>query len=480
MAYDLSAWLNANLPQNSILQGICGVGGMGVVFRVHRLDWDIVMAVKVPKPSKTRPIENVAIGECELWADIGLHPYVATLFYTSMIDGQLCTFSEFVENGGLDVALRCKKHLGIDDETSLSRILTICASTAWGLEAAHQSELVHCDFKPGNVLVQPDFSAKVTDFGLARRNQHGSFKCPGGTPLYASPEQARGEDLTSATDFWSWAATCFEMFVGEASWHSGAAVRAAFFEFLQNGKKAPRFPSMPDSLVEILELCLSTEPRDRPRSFSEIAKAICAIHSNLLDEPCPASQPDLKLVAADSLNNRAVCLLDLGEQSRAKLLLQEALKNDPYHPEALFNYHTIIRGGNAQALSEAEKMLQESAALDSANHIPFVLLAKLSRFLGRHEDANRFQRFAAERSGLQLSSEVIHGKQRLAPVLAKPMSGDELAFHKERFYRLIAKAQTALTIHDFENANRYVLMAGDIPGFARHPDLYKLRRTLSS
>ena len=474
----LEEWLRENLPDTYTFEGICGSGGMGVVFRIRHRDWGVTLAVKVPKDAKQQIETQQFLHEAEIWAEMGLHPYVATLHYVIKLDSRYCTFSEFVESGGLDVSLRSRLHRGTDEETTLSRILSLSASTAWGLDASHRAGLVHCDFKPGNVLLEPDFTAKVTDFGLARRDQHGPFACPGGTPLYASPEQARHEHLTAAPDYWSWAATCFEMFIGEPSWQSGAAVGAAFNEFLDNGAKFPGFPKIPHEFSRILRSCLAYQPSDRPDSFREIAEEICEIHSQLLDEPCPASPPDMELVAADSLNNRAVSQLDIGDEARADGLLREALALDKYHPEAIFNYYAIIQGKDTRSLSVGEKMLKESAALDSFNPVPCILLARLASHLGREEDAKRFLRSAAERGGADNAAETVPSKRRLLPVLAKPMSGDDFAFHKERFHRLIAKAKNALTTHDTENASRYVLMAGDIPGFARHPDLHRLRSVL--
>jgi serine/threonine protein kinase len=476
---DLSAWLRVNLPGNYSFENCCGTGGMGVVFRVKHNDWGLPLAVKVPKRSRDRKDAELFRQEAEVWADIGLHPYVATLFYVRELDSRLCTFSEFVEIGGLDGVLRKGEHRGTDNEITLSRILSFAASTAWGLDAAHRAGLVHCDFKPGNVLVESNSTAKVTDFGLARRCDSGGFACPGGTPLYASPEQVRCEELTSATDFWSWAATCFEMFIGGPNWQSGAAVGAAFHEYLESGAKFPGFPQMPDAFAKTLGACFATKFSDRPDSFREIAEAICEMHFHLLGEPCPASPPDMGLVAADSLNNRAVSLLDLGEIPRASALLREALALDQYHPEAIFNYHAIIQGKEPSSLSVAEKTLKESAALDSFNPIPWILLARLASHLGRQEDANRYLRSATERGGSDNAAETIPAIRRIVPVLANPMSGDDLAFHKDRFYRLIAKAKNALTTHDTDNASRYVLMAGDIPGFARHPDLHRLRAVLN-
>ena len=165
----------------------------------------------------------------------------------------------------------------------------------------------------------------------------------------------------------------------------------------------------------------------------------------------------------------------MGDAARAERFLREALDLDPYHPEAIFNYHAIIQGKDHNSLNIAETLLKESAALDSFSPIPWILLSRLATHLGREADATSFLLTAAEKGGAENATLTIPANRRLVPVLAKPMSGAAVAFHKDRFHRLITKAKSALATHDTENAGRYVLMAGDIPGFARHPELHRLR-----
>jgi hypothetical protein len=63
-------------------------------------------------------------------------------------------------------------------------------------------------------------------------------------------------------------------------------------------------------------------------------------------------------------------------------------------------------------------------------------------------------------------------------LLSWQISCEQIFFNRERFFRLLEKGEVSFLEGDSENARRYVLMAGDIPGFARHPSLHKLRRQL--
>ena len=94
--------------------------------------------------------------------------------------------------------------------------------------------MIHQDVKPANVLMLPDGTAKITDFGLAKaRAAAGELvmadagrsilvSTGGMTPAYCSPEQANNEPLSRKTDIWSWAVSVLEMLLGEVCWQSGA------------------------------------------------------------------------------------------------------------------------------------------------------------------------------------------------------------------------------------------------------------------
>jgi tetratricopeptide (TPR) repeat protein len=134
-----------------------------------------------------------------------------------------------------------------------------------------------------------------------------------------------------------------EMFMGGIHWQSGAAAGAVLEEFGERGRKAVRLPAMPETVFELLTRCLEYRPSGRPGSCIEIAEELREIYEDEFGEQCDAEKPDLELLAADSLNNRAVSLLDIGRATNAEALLQQALTLDPHHPEATFNLTAIRR-----------------------------------------------------------------------------------------------------------------------------------------
>ena len=91
---------------------------------------------------------------------------------------------------------------------------------AEGLDYAHAQDppVLHCDIKPGNIIITPDHEAKLLDFGIAQGIQESVTRLTGQatmTPLYASPEQLRGEPLAAASDTYSLAAVLYECLAGQ-------------------------------------------------------------------------------------------------------------------------------------------------------------------------------------------------------------------------------------------------------------------------
>ena len=147
-------------------------GGMGSVWRVHHKDWNVDLAMKRPNPrffaegSQQRKEEFIA--ECENWINLGLHPNIVSCYYVRDIGGVPSIFSEWMENGSLKDRIKdCSLYEGTEKEVQ-KRILDIAIQITRGLQYAHESDLVHQDIKPGNILMTGDWDAKIADFGLAK------------------------------------------------------------------------------------------------------------------------------------------------------------------------------------------------------------------------------------------------------------------------------------------------------------------------
>ncbi|MGW7041171.1 WD40 repeat domain-containing serine/threonine protein kinase [Streptomyces avermitilis] len=319
-------------------------GGMGLVYRVHHLGWDVDLAVKSPRPALIRHPDGRLqfVTEAQTWMALDMHPHVCTCYYVRTIDDVPRVFAEYAHGGSLRELIDSGQlHRG-DPADRLTRLLDLAIQTAWGLEHAHRRGVVHRDVKPANVLLGTDGTAKVTDFGLARvrdtavPRQDGlpmatTLVSAGGfTPAYASPEQLAGNPVGRRTDVWSFALSVLDMCAGGVTWTVGRPADTVLAAHAQNG-------ILPAPLADLLGRCLRQDPARRPASMAAIADELRDIYAETAHRPYPRATPELAELRADELNNRALSLLDLGDATEAEAAFAAALRVDPNHLEATFN-----------------------------------------------------------------------------------------------------------------------------------------------
>jgi len=154
---------------------------------------------------------------------------------------------------------------------------------AAALEHAHQSQVLHRDVSPGNVLLADGtqgLQVKLSDFGLARSAtpaaDAAALTAPGatvGTPAYLSPEAIRGEPVDARSDLYSFGATAYELLAGSLS-HAGETPVAVLAEKLSEAPRpmAQASPGLevPEAVESIVARCLSIDPALRPQSAAEL------------------------------------------------------------------------------------------------------------------------------------------------------------------------------------------------------------------
>jgi WD40 repeat protein len=324
-------------------------GGIGLVYRVRHLRWDVDLAVKSPRPEFFRTDEDREwfVAEAQTWVSLGVHPHVCCCHYVRTVDGIPRVFAEYVPGGSLREWIEDGR---LHEGDSRARVLDVAIQVAWGLDHAHARGLVHQDVKPANVLVDTDDTAKITDFGLATFKDVGAsllaelvpgatvlVPAGGMTPAYASPEQARGEAVGRRSDIYSFAVSVLEMFTGEITWADGPMAGAALHSLRAEGAPRPGLPALPSGLAELLERCLAADPAARPGSMTEVVDELSAIYAAETGRPFPRAAPKAADLRADELNNRALSMLDLGRPEEAHDAFGEALRADPQHLAATYN-----------------------------------------------------------------------------------------------------------------------------------------------
>ena len=199
---------------------LIGEGGMGSVYRGTRADrqYEKQVAIKVVRQGLGTAFALAQFrAERQILANLD-HPHIARLLDGGTTENGLpYLVMELVDGEPIDQYCSARK-LSIDE--SLRLFLRVCS----GVQYAHQHLVIHRDLKPGNILVSPDGTPKLLDFGIAKILDPGSSPNTNEptmnamrmlTPEYASPEQVRGEVVTTASDVYSLGVVLFRLLTGQ-------------------------------------------------------------------------------------------------------------------------------------------------------------------------------------------------------------------------------------------------------------------------
>jgi serine/threonine protein kinase len=275
-----------------------GSGGMGVVYAAYDPKLDRTVAVKLLRPdygdeSRVERGNDRLLSEARAMAQLS-HPHVVPVYEVGEYEGSVFIAMEFVDGLAADDWLA-------DCARPYREVLSAFFQAGLGLAAAHESGMVHRDFKPANILVGNDHRVRVVDFGLARATpmepDEGMLMDTGdvesttpgsdhsvthpttmgltaGTPAYMAPEQFDGRVAGAAADQFAYCVSLYEALYGERPFAGRTAFAVAENMLAGRVKPEPGISRVPGWLRNILLRGLLPDPENRFPSMKSLLAAI--------------------------------------------------------------------------------------------------------------------------------------------------------------------------------------------------------------
>jgi serine/threonine-protein kinase len=255
--------------------GVLGRGGMAEVHHGRDLRLGREVAVKVLRSDLARDPSFQVRFRREAQASASLnHPAIVAVYDTgedrTSTGATPYIVMEYVEGETLRDVLRREGPL------PPARAMALAADIAGALDFSHRNGIVHRDVKPGNVMITPQATVKVMDFGIARAVSDSAATMTStaaviGTAQYLSPEQARGEGVDARSDVYSLGCMLYELVTGAPPFTGDSPVAVAY----QHVREDPKLPSsinprVPAELDAILLKAMSKNPANRYQSAADM------------------------------------------------------------------------------------------------------------------------------------------------------------------------------------------------------------------
>lgn len=255
---------------------------MGAVYKAVDTELYCEVAIKVLSPKLAEQPRFVESFYYEARAAANLsrppHPNIVVIFEVAEIDGHHCMAMEYVQGKSL------RRLLPRGKPWDMGRILHVVRQVADALDYAHDRGVVHRDVKPGNILVTPEGTVKLTDFGIAQAEQfianprHSRGLV--GTPTYMPPEQVRGDDVDRRADVYSLGIMLYEMLTGAAPFRAETTSKVLDAHLERRPPPVSQVnPKVSRVLARVVDKAIAKDPADRYDGAGELVEALEAAAS---------------------------------------------------------------------------------------------------------------------------------------------------------------------------------------------------------
>ena len=253
---------------------VLGRGGMGIVYKARQVSLDRLIALKMVRSADT-DWEELARIRTEAGTIARLqHPNIVQVYEVGEHAGAPYLALELLAGGSLTQRIH-------GTPLPVAQAAQIAEDLARAIQHAHERGIIHRDLKPGNVLLTPEGTSKITDFGLAKRLEGSSLQTATGailgTPSYMAPEQAQGKtrELGPAVDVYALGAILYEMLTGRPPFRGETPLDTVQQVVGQEPVPLTRLnPKVPRDLETICLKCLEKRPTQRYPSAGALADEV--------------------------------------------------------------------------------------------------------------------------------------------------------------------------------------------------------------
>jgi len=276
------------LSNRYLIEDSIGRGGMAEVYKAWDQERTVYLALKVLRQDLSRDVIFLRRFKREAQTLEKLqHPNIVRFYGIDKDDLTVYMLMDYIDGTTLQDEIFRSDGRACSQDFVLQIMKSVCSA----LHYAHQQGQVHCDIKPGNIMINKEGGIFITDFGIARMTDAATATLVGfGTPAYMAPELVQGRDPTPLSDIYSLGVVLYEMvtsgerpFTGEQASTTGSTSEKVRWEQVHLPPPSPRQynPHLSTDFKAIILKCLEKNPQKR---YTDVLEILNAIETEILKE----------------------------------------------------------------------------------------------------------------------------------------------------------------------------------------------------